>query len=286
MFMKNIIILLFVTLFAFVSKNVFSSEVSIALKEGVNGLADYSEGVEDKPAVFLLHGILQTREFSTIQLIGDYLKEEGYTTLIPNLSLGIDGRVQSLACEAIHTHSMQMDAEEIYLWYKWLREKSGKPVVFIGHSAGATQMLAFIDAYRDEIQSPEKLILISLAYFSDQPNSKTDPDSIARARKALAKGDDSLGEYGFVYCDKYVTLPSFYLSYIDWNKDRVTQMLSQTGSSVSLLFGSGDKRIDQQWPSFLQENNFNVTIVEGADHFFHQQHEFDLVDYIEQELKN
>ena len=284
--MQKIHLFFFVILFTLCAKSVFADDVSLQLEGGVNGIAEYWAGDEDKPAVFVLHGILQTKEFSTIRLIGDYLKDEGYTTLVPNLSLGVDSRIQSLACEAIHTHSMQTDIKEIKLWYEWLKEKTGKPIIFIGHSAGATQLLAFLNDHKNEIQPPEKLILISLAYFGDQPNSKTTPENITRARKLLADGEEKPSEFGFVYCDKYVSLPSSYLSYIDWNQKKVTETLSETNVPLSMLFGSGDKRIDLSWPPFLKESGMNVTIIEGADHFFHKHHEFDLLDYIETELEN
>jgi pimeloyl-ACP methyl ester carboxylesterase len=264
-----------------VSINAYAVEVSTTINEGINALADYHEGDEDKPAVIILHGILQTKNFSTIKSISNHLVEEDYTVLAPTLSLGIDNRVESLSCEAIHTHSMESDIAEISTWIRWLKKRTNKPIILIGHSAGATQLIAYLDKYKGEIKQPAKVILISLAYFADQPNSHTSSESINKARKSLANKVIQPDKYGFTYCKEYVSTPEAYLSYIDWSRDKVTEKLLELDSSFSLLFGSADKRVDLSWPPELKEKGLDVTIVKDANHFFHAFHEFDLIDYID-----
>lgn len=262
------------------SINAYAAEVSIKINEDINALADYHEGDEDKPAVLILHGILQTKNFSTIKLISNYLVEEDYTVLAPTLSLGIDSRVESLSCEAIHTHSMQSDIAEVSTWIQWLKKKTNKSIILVGHSAGATQLMAYLDQYKGEIEQPAKVILISLAYFANQPNSYTSSESINKARKSLSNNVIQPDKYGFTYCKEYISTPDAYLSYIEWSRDKVTKKLLELDSSFSLLFGSADKRVDQSWPPALKEKGLDVTIVKDANHFFHAFHEFDLLDYI------
>jgi hypothetical protein len=88
-------------------------------------------------------------------------------------------------------------------------------------------------------------------------------------------------KFGFTYCKEYISTPETFLSYVDWSQEKVTGKLLELESSFSLLFGSGDKRIDQSWPPVLTEKGLDVTIVKDADHFFHAFHEFDLIDYID-----
>src|SRR3569832_2425972 len=71
--------------------------------------AEYLIGQRSKPAEMLLHGFLQTREFPTVATLARGLQAAGYTVLLHTLSLNIPNRLQSLACEAVHKHSMEDD---------------------------------------------------------------------------------------------------------------------------------------------------------------------------------
>lgn len=272
-------LIIFILLLCFAS-SLFAKEVSLPLGNSLNGLAEYTQGDKDKPAVLIVHGILQTRNFSTIQIIGNFLEESGYTTLRPTISLGIDSRKKSLACEAIHTHTMVSDIEEIAHWVQWLKKKH-QSIILIGHSAGATLLVAYLDKYENIQITPEKIILISPAYFGNRPSSNTSSLEIEKARKAVASGQQGPASFGFIYCENYVSLPEAYLSYIEWSQQRTTEGLMNISSPVSLLFGAGDKRIDQAWPEKLREMGMDVQITDDANHFFNASHEFDLLDFIE-----
>src|SRR5512134_1452298 len=76
------------------------------MRPGIPANAEYLIGERSKPAVLLLHGFLQTREFATVATLARDLQDEGYTVLAPTLSLSIPNRERSLACEAVHRHSM------------------------------------------------------------------------------------------------------------------------------------------------------------------------------------
>ncbi|MCU7801346.1 MAG: DUF1749 domain-containing protein [gamma proteobacterium symbiont of Lucinoma myriamae] len=263
------------------STSLFAKELSIPLNNALHGLAEYTEGDKDKPAVLIMHGILQTRNFSTTQKIGDFLEESGYTTLRPTISLGVDSRKESLACEAIHTHTMESDIEEIAQWVQWLKKRNHQSIILLGHSAGASLLVAYLDKYKNSQITPEKVILISLAYFGNRPSSNATSSEIDKARKAVAAGQLGPASFGFIYCNKYVSLPEAYLSYIEWSQKRITEALINIRSPVSLLFGAGDKRIDQAWPAKLSKMGMDVHITDEANHFFHGSHEFDLLDFIE-----
>ena len=53
---------------------------------------------------------------------------------------------------------------------------------------------------------------------------------------------------------------------------------------MDLIIGSADQRIDKAWISALPRTGLNVHVVKGANHFFDQEHEFDLQELVEEML--
>jgi len=229
---------------------------------------------------------LQTHNFSTIQRIGDFLSDLGYTTLRPTLTLGISSRKKGMDCEAIHTHNMETDIDEIGQWVNWLNKKTNKPLIFIGHSLGATQILAYLERIQYKQDSIQKIIFVSLAYFGNRPNSKAVQSDINRARQAFNDGKTGLDSYGFTYCEKYVSTPSDYLSYFKWSKAYTEAESHKLNDRLVLLFGSDDKRIDPKWPEDLKQSGFDVFIVKDANHFFNDEYEFDMLDFLEARIND
>jgi len=280
---KYILIFLFVFLSYFVV-SVNAEQISIKLKNSLYGLAEYTIGDKDKPAVFIMHGILQTHRFSTVQRLGDYLSELGYTTLRPTISLGIDSRKRGLDCEAIHTHNMNNDIDEIEQWVNWILEKTNKPLILIGHSLGGNQLLAYLKRHKYSKPQIKKVMMISLAYFGDRPNSKATQKDIDRAYQELKENKMGLSSYGFTYCEKYLSTPADYISYFKWSKKHTTIEASKIKANLTLLFGSKDKRVDINWADNLKALGFDVHIIDGANHFFNDEHEFDMLDFFEENI--
>jgi dienelactone hydrolase len=53
------------------------------MRPGIPASAEYRVGERSKPAVLMLHGFLQTREFSTVATLSRGLHDAGYTVLSP-----------------------------------------------------------------------------------------------------------------------------------------------------------------------------------------------------------
>ena len=123
--------------------------VQLQVRPGIHASAEYLDGQRDKPAILLLHGFLQTRDFPTVATLARGLRDAGYPVLSPTLSLNIPNRSQSLACEAVHRHSMDDDIGEITRWVNWLKSRGHRSIVLIGHSFGSLQLLAYLDAKPD-----------------------------------------------------------------------------------------------------------------------------------------
>ncbi len=240
-------------------------------------------GEPQNKAILLLHGFLQTRDFFTVRRLGEALQDMGYTVLLPTLTLGIDNRRQSLACEAIHSHSMDQDIEEINFWINWLQHRTGKSPTLIGHSAGSLQLLAYL---AEEPEPPvERAILISLVAFVQGPIAKENTAERQRAQEQLEKGDNSLTHYRLAYCDSYTTTPENYLSYVSWDSNKTLEALKNLAIEPTIILGGDDHRLGNDWLPSLGLVGAEVIEIPGANHFFDHEYEFDLVDSIQKLLE-
>ncbi len=121
-----------------------AATVSLKLPNGLTATANYQKNNLKTTGIIILHGFLVTHNFRTITNLSAALFDEGYTFLAPNLTLGINHRKVSLTCEAIHTHNMSDDINEIHHWVNWLIKQGHKEIVIIGHSFGSLHSLAYL----------------------------------------------------------------------------------------------------------------------------------------------
>ncbi|WP_083223287.1 alpha/beta hydrolase [Candidatus Thiodiazotropha endoloripes] len=274
---------LLLTLLLLVSHYCAAETIQLRMQNGLLATADYLDAGDEKSPILILHGFLQTRDFFTVRRIADALHDEGYSVLLPNLSLGIDQRHQSLPCEAIHTHSMEQDRDEVAQWVDWLNEKSSKPVTLIGHSMGSLTLLAYLHSQPDQ-DSINQAILISLITFAQGPIAKANSTDKHRAQQDLIMGPNRIYNYRLAFCDSYPSQPDHYLSYLNWDQTRASSALLGLSKKPSIILGSRDNRLSPEWKPILMELKANVIEVEGANHFFDHSHEFDLLDNIIQML--
>lgn len=245
--------------------------------------ADYLEGSNTQNPVIIMHGLLQTHQFSTVSRLATALNEAGYSVLSPTLSLGINNRKMSLSCEAIHTHSMNSDSDELKLWIEWLKNKSGKEINLIGHSAGGPTILNYLETYKDDLI--KKVVLISLSYYATGPTANETKQHEMLAKEHVKINSTKIHNYALNYCRSYPSYAKDYLSYYQWNTEKVTQAVGSFRDKISIIIGTGDKRIDSDWRKQLNKKYNNVITIDGANHFFDQSHEFELIDVIENLLE-
>ncbi len=256
-----------------------AEDVAITLPSGIMAKARLQRGAPDRPAVLILHGFLQTYEFPMVRRLADALAEDGYTVLTPNLSLDIDRRSQSLACEAIHTHTLEGETAELWAWIDWLAGQTQAPILVMGHSTGGLQVLAQT-ATRPHPRT-RGIILISLAYFGPGPVNLESAADLARAEADLAQGRSDPQVYALSFCQRYPTLPAAYLSYVHWGATRSHEAIAGlAGTPLALVLGTGDSRLDWDWVARLEATGTRVRRVDGANHFFDSGHEFDLWDAV------
>jgi pimeloyl-ACP methyl ester carboxylesterase len=247
----------------------------IELGNGLTAQAEYLSGKPTLPAVLVLHGFLQTHDFPTVATLARGLNDSGYTVLAPTLSLGVPNRKQSLACEAVHRHSLDEDLDEIDRWVKWLASRGHRQIVLIGHSFGSMQLLAYLAGKPDP--AVRGYIAASLTETQIGPTSRA--ELIERLEDAVARGDHKLVNQPISYCKKYPSNPAALLSYVRWDQARLVKALNAYKGHKLLVMGDADVMIGRKWLSTLQESRTPMAIVKGAGHFMDGENEFDLLEH-------
>lgn len=245
------------------------------MRPGIPANAEYLIGQRSKPAVLLLHGFLQTREFPTVATLARGLQDAGYTVLLPTLSLNIPNRMQSLACEAVHKHSMDDDVAEIGRWVDWLKSHGHRSIVLIGHSFGSLQLLAYLSTHPD----PAIKAFIGASLVEAQIGTTSRQTLIAQLEAHIQNKQRTLVTQSLSFCRKYTSTPEGLLSYVRWDQPRLLTTLKQMPTSVQLIMGDADGMLGQGWLKVLQHIQVPMVIVHGGSHFMDGEHEFDLLDH-------
>jgi esterase/lipase len=260
----------------------FAETLSLKLPNNFTSTAEYVIGDKTKTAVLILHGLLQTRNYLTVQSLISAIGDDGYTVLAPNLSFGISNRKKSLPCEAIHNHNMLQDIEEIDYWVKFLENKGYSSIYLVGHSYGSLQILIY--ANKKKPQSVKKLITTSLINVEKTNDGRLMETFLNQARQHIKNNDSQLHEYSLSYCKKYIAPAKDFLSYAMWNRNKLIAEINKLNIPISIIVGSEDTRIDTKWKSLLRKAKSKLIIIEGANHFFDTTHEFDMNDKVLNEL--
>lgn len=252
-----------------------AKDARIELASGLTAHAEYLAGKPNLPAVLVLHGFLQTHEFPTVANLARGLNDSGYMVLSPTLSLGVPNRKQSLACEAVHRHSLDEDLAEIDRWVKWLTSRGHRQVVLIGHSFGSMQLLAYLAGKPD----PAVRGYIAASLIEAQIGATPRAELIARLEEAVASGDNKLVNHPISYCKKYPSKPGALLSYVRWDQARILLALDSYKGEKLLIMGDADAVAGKKWLGRLQQGKTPMALVNGAGHFMDGEHEFDLLEH-------
>ncbi len=259
-----------------------SETIELTLTGNVVARADYRKGAAHKPAVVMLHGFLQTYEFPTIHRLAEGMADAGHTVLSPNLSLGITHRRQSLACEAIHTHTMQDAGREIDAWLKWLKTRHRGPIVLLGHSFGSVEILAYLSNRPDPAIT--RMIGVSIVEGRIKLTPAETGQLIRNLRQAVKTGTPRVVNHPFSFCRHFQATPASLLSYLEWTPQRVLDASSRLTLPSLFIMGQNDDRLGPGWVEQLDKRN-RVEVIPGANHFMDGNHEFDLLDVVLNELK-
>jgi len=259
-----------------------AAQVSLTLPNGLVALASHVPGRPDKAAVLLMHGFLQTYDFPTLYRLAQGLADEGHTVLAPNLTLGVTHRKQSLACEAIHTHTMERDGQEIAAWLAWLGKRHPGPVALVGHSIGSMVLLAYLDSHPKDRLS--RYIGVSLVEGRLKQGEAGREALLKDMRARVAAGDRQPVTHQFSFCQKLNATPESHISYLSWSPGRILQATRRLRVPATFIMGSKDDRLGPDWIEQLRGTQARVLVVDGANHFMDGEYEFELLDLVLKEL--
>lgn len=246
------------------------------MRPGIPASAEYLVGERSKPAVLVVHGFLQTRDFSTVATLARGLRDAGYTVLSPTLSLNIPDRKQSLACEAVHKHSLDDDVAEIGRWVGLLKSRGHPSIVLLGHSFGSMQLLAYLSARPDAAVKA----YIGASLIEAQIGTTDRATLIAQLENRVQNKQRALVRQTLSFCSRYISTPEGLLSYVRWDQARVLASLKQAPVGVQLIMGDSDEVMGGGWLKALQHVQTPMVVVKEANHFMSGEHEFDLLDNV------
>lgn len=260
-----------------------AERVALALRPNLTALADFKPGQPDKPAVVILHGFLQTHESAIVYRLASGLSGEGYSVLTPTLSLGVTHRRNSLACEAIHSHTLADGVAEVGRWVEWLKKRHKGPVVLVGHSLGSLTLLAYLEQAR--LPPVSKAIGISIMEGRFSGKSADREALLLDLKKRLQTAQHSPIKRPFAFCASMQASPESLLSYLEWTPKRVMTLSGKHRSKIAYIMGGNDDRLGGGWLSALEKTGVAVHTIPGANHFMDGEYEFDLLDSVINELK-
>lgn len=267
--MKAPCLMLSLLLFLF-HVNAQAQTVTISLTNSTfTANANYSKGNINKPTVLILHGFLTNNKFHTVIAMEDALQLEGYTTLSPTLTLGINNRKDALTCSSIHTHTLEQDMAEIDHWIQWLLQQGHQQIILLGHSSGSQQLLEYLATY------PASHITTAIFTSSFYLNGKelgTKASDLEQANKDIETNYKQPRQYRFLFCNNsYNATATSFLSYQRITREHLLNTLKQLKIPHHTIMGGGDDRyrkVGYQWLDDLKLTDTDLHVIEDANHFF------------------
>lgn len=277
----HLLMYLLAGLLLFTASNAQAEEVFVQINDKLTGTADYFPGDSDKPLIITQHGFLQTRNFATVKNLADYLKDSGFPVLSPTMTLGVNLRRNIMSCEAIHLNNLWSDVQEIQHWIDWAKQRGHQNIALVGHSTGAMTFSAYMSKKVDP--AVKKIILTSLIYFGDRRTGAYETAEMKQQALAAMKNNtgDEITEYSLSYCKNYPTTARNFLSYYQWSAQKVIDTLRQSTTDFTVVMGNADQRMIEKWLDSFRQNNIDITMIDGADHFYAGAQEFDLHETVE-----
>jgi esterase/lipase len=268
----------------FFVKPAWSLKITVSLPNNVTANADYRTGEAEKPVVFLLHGFMATHNLNIIQIMADELESQGYSVIAPTLSLKINNRHSGANCDAVHTHTMESDIEEIAWWVDWLKSKNYKDIVMAGFSTGGLQVAIYLSHNNPDVI--KKAVLVSPAYLAGSPFPQAEEKAdIATAKNMLAKSENQLHEFHLSYCKgNFIAPPKVFLSYKEWTDARLLEVVQKIKVPRIAIIGGEDHRFGTKLSRQFKKIDLPVIIISGANHFFDSPYEFDFLDQFTREV--
>jgi pimeloyl-ACP methyl ester carboxylesterase len=242
--------------------------------------------------VLMTHGTLAHGRMEIMSSLQSLLKERGINSLSITLSLDRSDRHGMFDCGEIHTHKHTDAMDEIGQWLDWLKSQGAGKVVLLGHSRGGNQT-AWFASERDEAII-DRVVLIAPATWDAGDAAR---DYLKRYRTELkpvygralklveaGKGDTLMQNVGFIYCPGATVSAEAFVDYYRDDRRRDTPyLLKHIPKPVLVLAGSEDNVVSGLIPAVETQSDgkrVQLTVIDGADHFFRDLYAEDAADRI------
>jgi pimeloyl-ACP methyl ester carboxylesterase len=275
-----------------------AEEVVLPYKaKNLNLLAEVDwAGGKDRVAV-ILHGTLSHNRHATVANLRRLLAAKGFSTLAPNLSLGVDRRQGNLDCAVDHRHRHEDALGELGAWMDWLKGQGVKQVDLVGFSRGGNQAAWFVAEGGHPLV--KRLALVAPATWTWDAHTRNHKpreklgllESLKRAKGAVqaGRGETLFKELKFLSCGGAKVSAESLLSYYDPAETRrdTPGLLPGIGLPYLVVAASADTIVPDLLPRLkeMPEVQGKFVVVDGADHFFNDLFAEDAVDAIAAFLK-
>jgi len=247
--------------------------------------------------ILITHGSLAHRDMEMLTYIRKLLKEQGYSTLAINLSLGLDNRHGMYDCKTVHHHRNEDAVTEIGVWVDWLKNQGAKRITLLGHSRGGAQTALYAASQDSELIDAVLLLAPATAdntstmAYQNRYGRALGP-LLAQAKQLVAAGDGEtvLDKVALMTCpDTSATAKSF-VSYYGSQTQVDTPGLLPRIKKPTLVIVAGDDHIvvglDKKVAPIADGKHLRMTVVETADHLFRDLYSDDAVAAIDSFLKS
>ena len=292
--MKNLILIIFTLFFTQAhAEEVTLTHSGLTLNANlVKSSDDWTKG----PVVLMTHGTLAHNGMEIMQGLQAMFAERSISSLAINLSLGLDDRHGMYDCKVPHTHHHTDALDEIGAWVNWLKAQGIESLSLLGHSRGGNQTAWFAAERLDP--SIMHVFLIAPATWSadyaakdyDRQYGKPLASALQAAEMLVVEGKAGMmmKPVDFIYCKETQATAEAFISYYapDERRDTPT-LISQIKAPVTVFAGSEDEVVVgliEKTEPLADDQNINLIVIEGADHFFRDLYSEEIADAVEEIL--
>jgi pimeloyl-ACP methyl ester carboxylesterase len=244
----------------------------------------------------MVHGTLAHNQMEIMATIQELLTDAELSSLAINLSLSVDDRRGTFACETPHAHRDSDALDEIGLWLDWLKARGAQRVVLLGHSRSGNQVARFV-AERDAPQVEAVVLIAPSTWDADKvANGYQERFGVPlsmrleEARNLVAAGKPGawLEQTGFLYCAGAKVTAATFLDYYEPDERRDTPSVLPAIRKPTIVFaGSEDtvvEGLEARLSPIADGEQLKLVVMDGADHFFRDLYAEEIVEIIAENL--
>jgi pimeloyl-ACP methyl ester carboxylesterase len=248
----------------------------------LNGNLELPEGTKlaGENVVVLVHGTLAHDRQETIAALQKNLRERGVASLAITLSLGIDDRQGSRACDVVHDYALAGAQREIRLWVEWLNAQRAKSVDILGFSRGGAQVAAM----GPELPMVRRMVLVAPTFSTALEQAaiyeRTFGHPLAPELDAARKEPLQKRTVDFLTCKQAPVLGA---TFLDVYTELPPRLAAKTGHPTLIIVAGKDEVVPDLGGKL--PSDVRPVVIDGASHFFPDLYGEEAADVIAKFLK-